>query len=578
MVGKWLLYGRTLRHLRWQQTAYGFWRRLQRPPSPGVKQRSEIAESQAQKLAVAVAELGIDPARPYMERAAEILSGRFVFLNHGETLPVIDWRRRYVSHLWNYNLHYFDYAIDLAWAYRATHDEKYSTGFEALVSSWIEGTTDGSGDGWQPYAVSLRVVNWMYSVLILGAALSPGFRGRITDSIFFQLSFLERRVEWHLRANHVLKNLKALLIGGLLFHGKMAERWRRRATLHLWAQIHEQVLSDGGHFERSPMYHALSLADLLETVYLMFAAGEPVPDPVIQRIQKMVTATSVLTRAGGSMHLFNDSAHGVAPSATHLESVGRMVLGLGAESAVDDWSLPVTGYYGVRDATRRTELIIDCGIPGPAYQPGHAHCDLLSYEFDVAGMPVVVDSGVHGYDGDHLREYVRSTRAHNTVLIAGKEQSEMWATFRVARRADRIAAASRFGNGLYAFAGSYRPYHDRRCTHRRTITYEGNQLSVIDLVEGAAAAKLDSFVHFHPDFTLVLDDGRVSASGNGVDLSVEPFGVDSSVLLSAQDAPAQGWYCPEFGKAVPQTVLCMRIDSNSGESFGYRIRVVQSPS
>ena len=29
---------------------------------------------------------------------------------------------------------------------------------------------------------------------------------------------------------------------------------------------------------------------------------------------------------------------------------------------------------------------------------------------------------MHGYDGDPYREYVRSTRAHNTVMISGGEQ------------------------------------------------------------------------------------------------------------------------------------------------------------
>ena len=29
--------------------------------------------------------------------------------------PPVDWTARHVSHLWSYNLHYFDYALDLAW-------------------------------------------------------------------------------------------------------------------------------------------------------------------------------------------------------------------------------------------------------------------------------------------------------------------------------------------------------------------------------------------------------------------------------------------------------------------------------
>ena len=72
---------------------------------------------------------------------------------------------------------------------------------------------------------------------------------------------------------------------------------------------------------------------------------------------------------------------------------------------------------------------------GPDYQPGHAHGDLLSFELSFAGRRVVTDSGVHGYDGDPLRAWCRSTHAHNTVEIDGQSQCEFWSVFRVARRA-----------------------------------------------------------------------------------------------------------------------------------------------
>ena len=53
--------------------------------------------------------------------------------------------------------------------------------------------------------------------------------------------------------------------------------------------------------------------------------------------------------------------------------------------------LPDTGYYGYRQGG--DSLIVDCGPVGPDYQPGHAHCDTLSYELHVGGVPIVVDSG-----------------------------------------------------------------------------------------------------------------------------------------------------------------------------------------
>jgi uncharacterized heparinase superfamily protein len=43
-------------------------------------------------------------------------------------------------------------------------------------------------------------------------------------------------------------------------------------------------------------------------------------------------------------------------------------------------------------------LIVDCGPVGPEYQPGHSHCDTLSFELSLGGKRVVV-VGVANTDG-----------------------------------------------------------------------------------------------------------------------------------------------------------------------------------
>ncbi len=47
---------------------------------------------------------------------------------------------------------------------------------------------------------------------------------------------------------------------------------------------------------------------------------------------------------------------------------------------------------------------------------------------------MVVDSGVATYEAGPLRAYCRSTRAHNTVEIEGRDQVELWGAFRAGRR------------------------------------------------------------------------------------------------------------------------------------------------
>ncbi|HEX2190360.1 MAG TPA: alginate lyase family protein [Longimicrobiaceae bacterium] len=570
-----LLYLRTLRHLRWRQWAYRPLRRAQRllpaPAAPPLR----VDEARAARMAGAVAAWGPGDAVARVRRAEEVCAGRFTFLGHTEALPSPDWRRRYVGHLWSYNLHYFDHALDLAWAFRLTGDARFARRFEELADGWIAATADGAGDGWEPYPLSLRAVNWTQALLLLGDAPRPAFRERLTGSLARHFATLERRLEWHILANHLQKNLCALAVGGLLFGGAAAERWRRLALRHLWREVEEQVLPDGGHFERSPMYHAIALGDLLELLLLLRACDEPAPAAAVERIGRMTEAFGRLSRPDGSLHLLNDSAGGIAPARSRLDALAREALGRGVRETDGVWELPQTGFLGYNGASAGERLIMDCGAPGPRYQPGHAHCGLLGFELDLAGRPVFVDSGVSGYDGDPFREYVRSTRAHNTVAVAGREQSEVWGTFRLARRAEVLFAGADAGEGGCRIRAAYRPYHDRRAVHHRTVERGAGEWTVTDRVDGAAGAPLQSWLHLHPDGTVRVEDGGVTALLPGVEVRVEPFGVDRVEVVRGARGPVQGWHCPEFGCAVPAPAVEMRVERNDGASFGYRIRAIR---
>jgi uncharacterized heparinase superfamily protein len=490
-------FARTVSHLRWEQWAYRPLRALQKRLPAGSPPAGRVARARAATLASELRHWGRD-GDVVLSRARAVADGRFRFLGREETLSAIDWNQRHVSHLWSYNLHYFDFALDLARAYEETGDHRLARRFEELALSWIDGTTPGKGDGWDAYPISLRSVNWIYSLLLFGDALTEPARARIEESLRMQLGFLERRLELHILANHLQKNLKALAVGGLYFEGAAADRWSGRFTGRLWSELLEQVLEDGVHYERSPMYHAIALADFLEVVALRRAAGPAVPAAVEVRLRSMVEAFGVLSRPDGSLHLFNDAANGIAPSRGWISRLAERAIGRAVPEPRGIIRLPRGGYHGYLRPSSGERLVIDCGEIGPAYQPGHAHCDVLSFELDVAGRPVVVDSGVSGYADDPLREYARSTRAHNTVQVGDTEQAEVWGTFRVGGRPTILSADQSGSSGTYRFEGAYRPFGSR-ATHRRVIDRMTDGWRVTDTVTGAGNAIVTSYLHLHPD-------------------------------------------------------------------------------
>jgi hypothetical protein len=569
-----LLYARTLRHLRPEQLVYLPLRRVQaRLPLPRTGPGEPIDPARAAPLTAEIVAWGPGDADARRARANEVRAGVFRFLNHAEALPgQPEWTARRVGHLWSYHLHYFAYAVDLAWAWRTTGDAAYAHCFAALARGWIGATAGGRGDGWEPYALATRAIHWTEALLLFGDGLDAATRDVVGRSLWRQLAVLERRLERHLLANHLQRDLQALAVGGLLFGGKDAARWRARGARGLWRELHEQVLPDGGHFERSPMYHAVALDDYLRAAALVGAGGGAVPGEAEERLRRMTRAFGVLARADGTLHLFNDTAQGEAPGRAVLDVLARRVLGEGVPVPEGALELRETGYFGWTQPGGGTRLLVDCGVPGPAYQPGHAHCDVLSYELDLGGRPVVVDSGVSGYDGDPFREYARSTRAHNTVSVAGREQSEVWDTFRVGGRAAPVDPALRADTRGAVFTGGCRPWHDQRTLHRRTLKVDAGALSVTDCVKGGAGAPLESYLHLHPGFTVRREGEAWTARGAGQTVVVETWGTDEATLHVGERAPVQGWHLPRFGEALPAAALRLRVRANDGREFGYRIR------
>jgi len=50
--------------------------------------------------------------------------------------------------------------------------------------------------------------------------------------------------------------------------GKRGVTFPIRGQRLLARELREQILPDGGHFERSPMYHAILLKDVLDLLHL----------------------------------------------------------------------------------------------------------------------------------------------------------------------------------------------------------------------------------------------------------------------------------------------------------------------
>ena len=260
----------------------------------------------------------------------------------------------------------------------------------------------------------------------------------------------------------------------------------------------------------------------------------------------MLKASVRMCHPDGGIALLGDSAFSIYNDPAELWSWwNRIEGGSVLEQPVDAgvFALPEAGYYGAHHPSG-DYLICDAGPIGPAYQPGHSHGDLFSFELSLRGHRVICDAGVYSYEADALRRYCRSTRAHNTIEIEGADQCEFWSVFRVARRAaprDVRWKPTEDGFQLSGWHDGYERLPGKPRHHRQFYWHQRGALQVVDSVTSAKPVRVASRLHLHPSCEIAaLEEQTVQIHAPGGAFYVAFAGrgrleVEPSI------------YCPQFG-------------------------------
>lgn len=529
---------------------------------------------------------GSDVSR-HLETANRAVRREFRFINktvkfgHG-----VDWTLPDSSQLWRYNLQYHDYLVSLAIAWHVTSRPEYYEALRDIALDWISSATVGQGDAWHPYCVSLRIANWIHVLALIVPRLErdPKAFAAIRESLVEQVLFLSRNLEHDVGGNHLLENIKALILAGTYFSGSVADGWVNKGLRLLSRELSRQVLPDGAHYERSPMYHAIVLEGLLVIAGSLQNAGLMWPEKLEESLQRMVAFHSGMLHPDGNIALFNDSAFGVGPDAQELLAFSSIVLGgspaagvlldakhaiiagtrlgngctraAGVGSSSRDATIqayPTAGYYVVRHPGNA--FFFDAGPVCPDDLPAHAHADIFSYELSIQGHRCVVDSGVCEYAGGVWRDYARSSRAHNTIVVDGLNQVDVWASFRVGRRVSPQRVFSEWSDGCAVLAGEHHGFRKRRRHIRVAALMDGEAWLIVDEVTGGTASLIQNFIHLHPEIRVTPSHQGATFVHGELTINLYTTGFSTVQWVSGEHEPLNGWYMPEFGAAVSSSTF-----------------------
>jgi hypothetical protein len=499
----------------------------------------------------------------------------------------------------------------LAKAFLLTGEERYAREAIAQMQSWIDQNPQGLGINWHcSLEIALRVISWLWTLFFLlpSPSLDEAAARRLVKSLLAQLDQIYRYPSRFSSPNtHLLGEATALFIGGLLFQElEPAAAWLRQGVSLLETEMERQVSADGVHAELSSYYHCYALDFYLQSVALAQRNGFPIPHSLSGRLCQMVEFLMHFMLPDGSIPLLGDDDGGRAlalrssdyrsfPDALctgavlfrrqdfkhQAGSFSEETLWLLGGDACRAYALiesmpPDTpgrsyvdaGYFIQRSGWEELDshLIFDCGGLG-APTGGHGHADALSLVLSAGGKELLVDPGTFVYNcAPEWRNFFRSTRAHNTVVIDDSEQSQAGGTFSWEQKAiGKLLKHFSLQNLEYVEAvhSGYTRLRQSVIHGRALLFNRPEYWVVLDNFQGLGEHNFDFYYHFSPQSQLALypqSDPSVlravaNCEGAGLQLFMLAGHPLTGEVISGRISPAQGWVSTRYGERRPAPTL-----------------------
>jgi hypothetical protein len=445
--------------------------------------------------------------------------------------------------VWELNRH--QYFATLGRAFLLTGDQRYAQTFATHLSHWMNENPPGMGLNWvSSLEVAFRAISWIWGFHFFKSSrhLSPALFARALKFLYLHARHLETYLSTYSSPNTHLTGeaLGLFYLGTLLPEFRSAQRWREMGRQILLDEIDRHVLNDGVYFERTSYYHRYTTDFYTHFLILAERNGQTVPDSMKAKLQSLLEHLMFITRPDGTTPFIGDDDGGRLVmlderaannfratlsngAALFDRSDFKWVAGEAAEETF--WLLgrdglqkfeqlesnPPSqlsrgfadgGYYVMRDGwiDDSNFLLIDAG-PHGSLGCGHAHADALAFELAARGRTMLVDPGTFTYTGSsELRDYFRSTAAHNSLTIDRESSSVSDGPFSWKRTADAYAKSWKPAERFDFFEGAHDGYSQlgsSAAKHVRSVLFLKDDYWILrDRVETEGSHRYEANFHF----------------------------------------------------------------------------------
>ncbi|MHB1109269.1 MAG: heparinase II/III family protein [Devosia sp.] len=457
---------------------------------------------------------------------------------------------------------------------------------EGAIASWYQSNPPFRGVGWSSgIEVALRAISLIFVGSLVGDKMAPEILGRVRAILAASAFWLMRFPSRFSSANNHLVAERA----GVYLIATATPDWPAAASIaakmraSLVAEALRQILPDGVGAEQSPSYAAFTVELLLISAKVAQAAGTPFPAEAIARLGRFADFAGWITDDDGRAATIGDDDEGrmitltqpepayvasvataaaafagAPPPSPALDQLRNLLLGKAAakaESRSGLKSFAAGGYCVWRGNCegKRVDLIFDHGPLGYLSIAAHGHADALSLILSIDGRPVLVDPGTYLYQsGGAWRDWFRGTRAHNTLSIAGADQSIISGSFNWSHKAMGRLDEMRAGNN-WLIAGSHDGYLGRHgVRHQRILERTPGGILITDRLLGRGAPQTaEVSFQLAPDLQAEREDQTIAVTRAGEPVLRLLFSSPQIAIAAGGKLGAGGWVSQRFGHKLP---------------------------
>ena len=480
----------------------------------------------------------------------------------------------------------------LAHEYNKTKNEKLADAAAELMDSWFKQAVRPDADCagyktkcWRTIECGIRMgANWPY--ILFTFYKTPAF----TDDLLIDwyksvYEHGERLSKNHMTGNWLIMEMNGLGQIGILYpQFKKSEQWLEQALESLEEELDRQIYPDGFQYELTTNYHDVVINNYQRFIEVAYKFGKTIPATLLEKLSRACELDIKLMMPDGTTPDLND---GCRRNVKKSYEVRKRILPNdarakwiteGNEAGKPEYTssaMPWSGFAALRTGWEKDDawVLMDAAPFGKAHQ----HEDKLSVLLYANGKFLLTEGGNYAYDESEMRNYVLSTRSHNTVRVDGQDQNRRktyeWKEEDIKKKANlEWNFSEKWDYAKSAYDEGYGEEQDKSPVHERSIFfYRDKKHPILIAVDRLSDTQNEENVHtwdvlWHIDST-VKDQTADHIQFADADMA---WSTGDTTVITGQETPEwQGFIATGTKQGMYRAVPC--IDT---KATGSAVRIV----